>query len=77
MVADWCVADDATRGTRWRLLVLGRVDGETSLSHVFVRLEDNDINLGREETEQSYGGTQADGHAQRRYLDLNTRKISL
>lgn len=53
-----------------RLLVGCRIHGQ--LAHVLVWMKDDDIDLGREETEERHVGGQRDGHAKRGDLDLQT-----
>lgn len=49
-------------------LVCRRIHGQ--LADVLVRVEDDDVDFGREEAEEGDVCTQADGDAERRDLDL-------
>ncbi len=53
---------------RQRLLVRGAVHRQ--LAHVLLRLEDDDVHLGREEAQQRHVRRQRDRDAQRCRLDL-------
>jgi len=55
---------------RRRSLVGGRRLLHRQLSNVLVGLEEDDVKLWNEETEQCHGCTQADRDAQSRYLHL-------
>ena len=58
-------------GARGRHLVGGWVHDQ--FAHVLLRLEDDDVHLGHEQTQQRHRGAERDGHAQRRDLDLRTQ----
>ncbi len=50
---------------------LVRIHGEPT--NVLLRMDENDVELGRVQAEQGHVRTQADRHTQCRHLDLNTR----
>lgn len=66
------IGSGGTSGGSGRLLVSRRVHGQ--LSNVLVGMEDDNVDLGREKTEERHVGRQRDRNAQRCDLDLNWRK---
>jgi len=52
-------------------LSLHRIHHHGEFTHILLRLEEDNVHLWREETDERYAGTQANGHTERCNLNLN------